>query len=54
MLQQVRRAVVVSAQAALSNLKRRYKLAGFTEADIHTVIPDRPLEGRRRTTTWTG
>jgi hypothetical protein len=46
-LQRVRRAVVVSAQATLMSLKRVYKNAGFTEVDIHAVIPDRPVHGRR-------
>jgi hypothetical protein len=45
-LQRVRRAVVTSAQAALTNVKRLYKAAGFSEADIHTVIPDRPLPAK--------
>jgi hypothetical protein len=31
-----------SGQMALANLKRRYKAAGFSEPEIHTVIPDRP------------
>jgi hypothetical protein len=26
----------------LSRLKRRYLAEGFTEADIHQVVPDRP------------
>jgi hypothetical protein len=30
------------AQTELSNLKRRYKSEGLSEADIHAVIPDRP------------
>ena len=30
------------AQTELANLKRRYKSEGFSEADIHAVIPDRP------------
>lgn len=29
-------------QLGLSNLKKRYKSEGFSEAEIHTVIPDRP------------
>jgi hypothetical protein len=31
-----------TAQIGLVNLKRRYKAEGFSEAEIHTVIPDRP------------
>jgi hypothetical protein len=29
-------------QMELSRLKRRYLAEGFTEAEIHQVIPDRP------------
>jgi hypothetical protein len=32
-----------AAQLELANLKRRYRSEGFSEADIHQVIPDRPL-----------
>ena len=35
-------AIARYAQTELSNLKRRYKSEGFSEADIHSVIPDRP------------
>ena len=42
LLEHVRRAVAGAAQVKLAGLKRRYKAAGFSEADIHKVIPDRP------------
>lgn len=35
-------AVARSAQLELSRLKRYWKSEGLSEADIHTVIPDRP------------
>lgn len=35
-------AVAHAAQIALSNLKRAWKADGKSEADIHSVIPDRP------------
>jgi len=35
-------AIARYAQTELANLKRRYKSDGFSEADIHSVIPDRP------------
>jgi len=35
-------ALAHSAQMALSQLKRLYRAEGFSEAEIHTVIPDRP------------
>jgi hypothetical protein len=35
-------ALAQSSQMALSHLKRLYRAEGFSEADIHTVIPDRP------------
>ncbi|AKT42747.1 uncharacterized protein CMC5_069740 [Chondromyces crocatus] len=38
MLERVRTAVARTTGIALANLKRLYK----TEAEIHTVIPDRP------------
>lgn len=42
MLTRVTRALASSGQAELANVKRLYKSHGFSEADIHTVIPDRP------------
>lgn len=41
-LQRAKTAIAHSAQMELSHLKRLYKASGFSEADIHTVIPDRP------------
>ena len=41
-LQRAKTAIAHSAQMELANLKRLYKAAGFSEADIHSVIPDRP------------
>jgi hypothetical protein len=35
-------AVAHSGQIALAHLKRLYRTEGFSEAEIHTVIPDRP------------
>ena len=35
-------AVAQSGHVALSNLKRYWRAAGLSEADIHAVIPDRP------------
>lgn len=40
-LERVRTAVARNTAMELANLKRAYKIAGFTEAEIHTVIPDR-------------
>ena len=42
MWRRMRSAVARNAQINLAHLKRRYKIAGFSEAEIHTVIPDRP------------
>jgi hypothetical protein len=38
----VRTALGKVLQAELANLKRLYKAEGFSEAEIHAVIPDRP------------
>jgi len=40
-------ATAKAAHAALVNLKRAWKSDGQSEAEIHTVIPDRP--GARKT-----
>jgi uridine phosphorylase len=40
-LERVQAAVARNAAMELANLKRVYKIAGFSEANIHTVIPDR-------------
>lgn len=41
-LERVYFAVARSAAIELANLKRLYKAEGFSESDIHSVIPDRP------------
>jgi hypothetical protein len=41
-LGRVRTALAKVVHAELSNLKRHYKIEGFSEAEIHAVIPDRP------------
>lgn len=41
-LSRVRTALARVVHAELNNLKRAYKLEGFSEAEIHGVIPDRP------------
>ncbi|AKT36213.1 hypothetical protein [Chondromyces crocatus] len=46
LLQRVRLAIVRNLGIELSHLKRLYKAAGFTEADIHDVIPHRPRKPR--------
>jgi hypothetical protein len=46
LLQRVRRAIAATALKALANLKRSYKLEGFSENEIHTVIPDRDASRR--------
>jgi hypothetical protein len=42
MLGRASTALAHSSQIALSQLKRLYRGEGFSEAEIHTVIPDRP------------
>jgi hypothetical protein len=42
LLDRVRTALGKCAQMELSHLKRLYKTSGFSEAEIHGVIPDRP------------
>jgi hypothetical protein len=41
-LSRVRTALGKVVHAELTSLKRLYKAEGFSEAEIHTVIPDRP------------
>jgi len=43
-LGRVRTSLAKVVHADLSNLKRLYKIEGFSEAEIHTVIPDRPTK----------
>lgn len=47
MLSHVRTALAKVVQAELANLKRLYKAEGFTEAEIHGVIPDRPSKTKK-------
>ncbi|MBI5482130.1 MAG: hypothetical protein HY906_24960 [Deltaproteobacteria bacterium] len=42
LLDRVLSAVARATQIELAQLKRLYKAQGFSEAEIHTVIPDRP------------
>lgn len=42
LLERVRTALGRSAQFDLASLKRAYKIEGMSEAEIHTIIPDRP------------
>ena len=50
LLERVRRALATVAHADLTSLKRLYKNAHFSEADIHAVIPSRPAPSRRPAT----
>jgi hypothetical protein len=43
-LERVRTALARSLAMELAKLKRLYKAEGFSEAEIHAVIPDRPRE----------
>ncbi len=52
MFSRVRMALGKVVQAELTNLKRLYKAEGFSEAEIHVVIPDRP--GKTKKTKPTG
>ncbi|AKF04289.1 hypothetical protein DB32_001438 [Sandaracinus amylolyticus] len=42
LLEKVHVALGRVAHAGLASLKRAYKANGFSEAEIHSVIPDRP------------
>jgi hypothetical protein len=46
-LSRVRTSLAKVVHAELSNLKRAYKVEGFSEADIHSVIPDRPGKAKK-------
>jgi hypothetical protein len=48
-LDQVRRALASTAQVQLAGLKRLYKVERFSEAEIHSIIPDRPPVARKPT-----
>jgi len=43
-LQRIRTSVARVAQIELTNLKRTYKASGYSEAEIHEVLPDRPVK----------
>ena len=43
LLERVRTALGRVAQFELANLKRMFKIDGLTEAEIHAIIPDRPV-----------
>jgi hypothetical protein len=43
LLERVRTALGRVAQFELANLKRLFKIDGMSEAEIHTIIPDRPV-----------
>lgn len=43
LLERVRTALGRVAQFELANLKRMFKIDGMSEAEIHTIIPDRPV-----------
>ena len=46
LLQREKTALGRAAQMELAHLKRLYKSEGFSEADIHSVIPDRTPSGK--------
>lgn len=48
---QVGHAISRSAAMALARLKKLYKVEGFSEADIHEVIPSRPRATPKKPTT---
>jgi hypothetical protein len=45
-----RRTLAFAAQVALTRLKRDFKNAGMTEAQVHEIIPDVPTSARAGTT----
>jgi len=47
LLERVRRTVATTAQVELANLKRVYKAARLSEAEIHAVIPNRPASPKQ-------
>lgn len=49
LLERVRTAVARSTQSKLAALKRIYKARGFSEAEIHRVIPDRSADPAKPT-----
>lgn len=46
-LSRVRTALGKVVHGELMNLKRFYKTEGFSEAEIHAVIPDRPVKAKK-------
>lgn len=48
-LGRVRTALGKVVHAELASLKRLYKAEGFSETEIHTVIPDRPTKSSKKT-----
>jgi hypothetical protein len=42
MVERATTAIAHSAQIALAHLKRLYRTEGFSEAEIHAIIPDHP------------
>ncbi len=46
-LSRVRTALGKVVHTELMNLKRSYKVEGFCEAEIHAVIPDRPVKTKK-------
>ena len=40
-------AMNAQARMQLAQLKRAYKAEGFSEADVHSVIPDRPRSTKK-------
>lgn len=47
LLERVRFALGRVAQYELANLKRLFKVDGMSEAEIHTIIPDRPAKKKK-------
>jgi hypothetical protein len=47
LLTRIRRALASNAQTELASLKRLYRGDHHSEADIHSVIPDRPTNARK-------
>lgn len=49
-LSRVRTALAKVVQTELANLKRAYKIEGFSESEIHSVLPDRPGKTKKAET----
>ncbi len=50
LLERVRSALGRVVQFELANLKRMFKVDGMSEAEIHTIIPDRPASKKTKKT----